>query len=162
MEIQSLNLYNLIERPEHLLTLAQWHHHQWSFINPGLTLEDRIGRMRDHLEPQPVPTTLVLEADGHLIGSAALIESDMDTHPEWTPWLASVYVAPPYRQLGFGSRLIEAIVDFANQQGLQNLYLFTPDKMNYYQKRGWSICQEEIYRKVPVTVMTIDLPKSAD
>jgi hypothetical protein len=27
----------------------------------------------------------------HLIGAVALVESDMDSHPELSPWLASVY-----------------------------------------------------------------------
>ena len=30
-----------------------------------------------------------------VIGTASLIECDMETHPEWSPWLASVYVAAP-------------------------------------------------------------------
>lgn len=30
------------------------------------------------------------------MGSAAIINNDMDTRPELTPWLASVFVAPAY------------------------------------------------------------------
>ncbi len=157
MEIKHLELFDLKERPEHLLTLSQWHHHQWSALNPGFSLEDRIAKMQQHLEPQVLPTTLVLEADGRLVGSAALIESDMDTHPEWTPWLASVFVAPPFRQRGFGVRLVEAIIAYAAQKGYESLYLFTEDRASFYEKLGWRLQALEEYRGIQVTIMSLDL-----
>lgn len=85
-----MDIIDLAAEPEHLPTLAAWHQRQWADLNPGSDLSERIARMQAYLGADLVPSTFVGKWRGRLAGSAAIIESDMDTRPELSPWLASV------------------------------------------------------------------------
>lgn len=148
-----MGIINLSDEPEHLPMLATWHHKEWAHLNPGGSLEARIERMRGYLGSELVPSTFIYKQGGVLAGSAAIVVSDMDTRPDLTPWLASVYVAPRFRRQGIGSRLVEHVMSQARQAGLANLYLFTPDRADFYRSLGWSAMADEIYRGHGVTVM---------
>jgi len=92
-------------------TLARWHHAQWSYLSPGDSVERRIAGLRKQSGRRQIPTTFVAydttkAGDKVLIGSASLIAQDMDTRPELSPWLASVYVAAEHRRQGIGSSLV--------------------------------------------------------
>lgn len=149
----SSDIINLSECPEHLTTLAEWHHQQWSHLAPKYSLEQRIEIMQQHLNEQALPTTLVLVADHQVLGSASLVEQDMDTHPELTPWLASVYVSPAHRQRGLGRRLVEALCLFAKEQGFSKLYLFTEDQQAFYSSMEWELRGTEAYHGNTVITM---------
>ncbi|NOU13132.1 MAG: GNAT family N-acetyltransferase, partial [Methylococcaceae bacterium] len=80
-----------------------------------------------------------------------------DTRPELTPWLASVFVAPKHRNNGVGSQLVKNVMQQAKEAGINELYLFTPDRETFYQKLGWSVLAKEDYRGHAVTVMSVKL-----
>ena len=151
------NIIDLSDEPEHITTLAEWHHAEWAHLNPGDSLEQRIERMKGYLANDLVPSTFVCKHQGQLAGSAAIIVSDMDTRPELTPWLASVFVAPPFRRLGIGSKLVRHVMSQAKQAGIANLYLFTPDQAAFYQRLGWTTMALDDYRGCRVTVMQASL-----
>ena len=149
-------IFNLSQQPQHLPTLAAWHQAEWGDLNPGETLTMRIARMQAYLCPDFIPSTFVSIQNGQLAGSAALVENDMDTHPELTPWLASVFVSPPFRKQGIGSQLVQHAMQQARAAGIQTLYLFTPEHAEFYHKLGWQIIAPEIYRGHSVTLMQVD------
>jgi N-acetylglutamate synthase-like GNAT family acetyltransferase len=151
-----MQIINLREAPEHIPSLAAWHHQQWSSLNPGGSLKKRIATMQRYLSDDFVPSTLIAKTT-ELLGSAAIVENDMDTKPELTPWLASVFVAPQYRNQGIGSQLVKQLMDEAKQAGIETIYLFTPDQVNFYQKLGWEVFSSEEYRGHAVTVMRVRL-----
>ncbi len=151
-----MQILDLREEPQHIPTLAEWHHHQWSSLNPDGSLEKRIATMQDYLSADFVPSTLIAK-NTELLGSAAIVENDMDTKPELTPWLASVFVAPQYRNQGIGSQLVKQLMQKAKQSGIEAIYLFTPDQVNFYQKLGWEVVSNEKYRGHSVTVMRAGL-----
>lgn len=148
-----MNIIDLAAEPEHIPTLAAWHHREWAHLNPGATLEERIDRMQGYLASGLVPSTFICKQDGQLAGSAALVASDMDTRPMLTPWLASVFVAPSFRRQGIGGELVRHVMLRAKLGGIETLYLFTPDRQMFYQKLGWRTLSREAYRGVAVTVM---------
>lgn len=139
--------------PQFLPTLAEWHHREWAYLNPGRSLEQRIADMQEHLHETLVPSTWVAVVDSTPAGSASLLHADMDTHPELTPWLASVYVAPDFRRRGIASQLVQQVMTQAQQHGIATLYLFTPDQALLYASLGWRIINEEEYFGGQVTLM---------
>lgn len=151
-----MEIVNLKEEPKHLPVLAEWHHKEWSDLNPGETIEQRIERMQAYLNESFVPSTFIAK-DGALLGSAAIVAHDMETKPDLSPWLASVFVAPEQRGKGLGARLVLHVMNEAKTRGIDTLYLFTPDKVPFYQKLGWKIMTQEKYRGQEVTIMTIEL-----
>lgn len=156
--INMLNIVNLKDVPEYLEILAQWHHQQWSYLNPGETLQQRIARMQVYLNGDDLPSTFIALADS-LSGSAALVNNDMVTRPELSPWLASVYVHPQYRCRGIGSALVSHVMTQAQLIGIETLYLFTPDKQLFYRKRGWQLIENERYHDHEVSIMRARLNK---
>lgn len=151
-----MQILDLKVHPEHIPQLAEWHHVEWAALNPGQTLQQRIDKMQKYLGDELVPSTyIVLDADT-LVGSAALIEYDMDK-PGWTPWLASVYIRPEYRKQGIATRLIQHVMNTAGVAGVEKLFLFTPDQSDFYSKRGWSVVSQERYRNHDVTIMKVNL-----
>jgi len=146
----------LADHPSFLPSLAQWHHAQWSYLDVGVSLEQRLAALQKHGKAQ-VPTTVIALSGSRLLGSASLIAHDMDTYPELSPWLASVYVAPEYRRRGIGSALVQRIVAQARALGFEHLYLFTPDKEHFYARLGWSVLERTMYRGYAQVVMVLHL-----
>ena len=95
-------IVDLQDTPEFIPTIAAWHQAEWAALNPGETLEQRIARMRHYLSDDVMPRMFVWVEDGQPVGTAAFVRSDMDTRPELSPWLASVYVKAECRGKGVG------------------------------------------------------------
>ena len=152
----------LADHPAFIPTLADWHHAQWSYLSPGDSAECRIKRLQEHLGKKQIPTTFVAyntTGDGTeiVVGSASLIAQDMDTRPELSPWLASVYVAAEHRRQGIGSALVRRVTGEAIALGVETLHLFTPDQAHFYARLGWTVLERCIYRGYPQVVMTVSL-----
>jgi predicted N-acetyltransferase YhbS len=153
-----MRIINLRDAPEHVSTLARWFFEEWGYLNPGQSFEYRLARVERYLTDDLLPTMLIAVDGSEVVGSAALIESDMDTHPELTPWLANVYVRTDQRGKGIGKQLVEAIMALASEQHLRQLYLFTPDQASFYARLGWLHHQHAIYRGTDVTIMKFTPP----
>lgn len=151
-----MQISSLKDRPQHLLPLAKWHHSEWSYLNPARTLDERVEEMQEDLQGKAIPTTFVAEAHDELLGSACILADDMSSHPELSPWLASVYVAEQHRNKGIGSVLVRRVMQHAQENGVKRLYLYTPDQAQLYAKLGWQVYSEEPYNGTPVTIMSID------
>jgi len=152
---------SLADHPALIPTLAAWHHAQWSYLDVGVSVAQRAAALRTHGR-DAVPMTVVVRSAGTLLGSASLIAYDMDTRMDLSPWLASVYVAPPYRGHGVGSALVREIVDRATDLGFWALYLFTPDRARFYERLGWHVLEHVVYRGYAQVLMSISLRRSAD
>lgn len=148
-----MNILDLSQEPQHIPTLANWHQQEWAHLNPGSSLENRLEKMQAYLSAALLPSTFIYKQSGQLVGSAAIVACDMDTHPELSPWLASVFVAPHWRRQGIGTELVCHVMLQATQAGLPALYLFTPDQAAFYRRLGWSVMAKEVYRGCTVTLM---------
>ena len=152
-----MHISYLADHPHLIPTLAGWHHAEWAHLNPGDTVEARISRMQKLLVKEQVPTAFVALEGDTLLGSASLIDNDMDTRKDLRPWLASVYVAPEFRDRGMGSALVQRVVDEARALGVETLYLFTPDRESLYARMGWSVIERTEYRGEQVVVMELPI-----
>jgi GNAT superfamily N-acetyltransferase len=83
-----------------------------------------------------------------------LIANDMDTHPEYSPWLAGVFASPTHRRRGIGRALSEHVVHEAAGLGFATLYLYTPNAQDFYSRLGWSTLQRTRYRDTDATIMS--------
>lgn len=151
-----LNIYNLNQAPAYLGKLAQWHHKQWSYLYENETIEKRIENMQPYLNANFIPTTYIA-IENELLGSASIIKSDMETKPQYTPWLASVYVDPPHRKKGIGTQLVKHVMQQASQHGINHMYLFTPDQQAFYQSLGWTLVEKTHYHGENVSIMSVKL-----
>jgi predicted N-acetyltransferase YhbS len=155
--MDDMNLEYLQHHVQHIPTLARWHHEQWSYLNPQRTLEERAERLQLHVDGRQMPTTIVAIEDGLLLGSASLIENDLPTRTDLSPWLASVYVPEEHRRRGIGSALVRRIVEEAKALDYKMLYLFTMDRESLYAGLGWTTFERDVFNVVPIVLMSYDL-----
>jgi GNAT superfamily N-acetyltransferase len=139
-----VKIINLAEAPQHIPRIAQWHHAEWGYLNPGATVGDRIEKMQRYLKGSSIPVMYIAVDGNELLGTAALVESDM-------------YVNAVYRRRGIGAALVNKVAEVSKQQGTKALYLFTPDQEHFYAGLGWQYIANESYRGGNATLMKLKL-----
>jgi GNAT superfamily N-acetyltransferase len=152
-----IQILPLRERSELIEQLALWHFAQWGSINPASTVERRIARLEGHLQPNRVPQTFIAVDGDQLLGSASLVAADLPSREDLSPWLASVYVDPPFRNRGVGAALVEQVAQEARSLGFSTIYLFTPDRAKFYAELGWQVVELDEWNGTQVTVMELKL-----
>lgn len=152
-----MQIVNLKEIPETIPLIAKWHHDEWAYLNPQSTLKNRIKKYHEYLGQVFIPSTYVAFEKDDIMGSASIVKSDMKTRMEYSPWLASVYVHPEHRNKRIGTKLVSHVMAMAKKNDCETLYLFTPDKENFYKRLGWSTIHRESYSNANVFVMSIKL-----
>ena len=151
-----MEIANLREHREFIPTLAAWHYDQWSYLHSNDSVERRISELEDELSSDDIPKTFVAVSDGILLGSASLIPHDMDIRMDLSPWLASVYVPVEQRNRGIGTALVRHVMKEAGRLGYTTIYLFTPDREEFYTRLGWSLLERIEYRGHSMPIMTFD------
>lgn len=136
--------------------LAHWYCAEWGRLHPERSLEDWTAMLASETLRDQIPTIYVALAGETLVGTAALIEHDMSSHPELSPWLAGVYVAPEYRRRGLGSALVRQVVSMAAALGVPRLYLHTDSAQGLYTRLGWAEIGREFYLGRDVVLMDIE------
>ena len=127
------------------------------FITSGLTLDERIRRLSSRLGKGQIPCTFVALQGEQPLGQASLVLHDMEARKNLSPWLGGVLVGKEYRRQGVGTALCDRVVQEAAALAVKRLYLFTYDKVAFYQRRGWSVLEQDEYAGYPVTIMDRDL-----
>lgn len=146
----------LADHREHIQRLAEWLHAQWGYLHENDSVERRAERLESRATRGGVPVTFVAVDGETLLGSASLVVDDLETRPELTPWLASVYVAPEHRRKGVASALVRRVVEEARQQGIPRLYLWTTDQEGLYAALGWRPVERTRFQGEDIVVMAIE------
>jgi GNAT superfamily N-acetyltransferase len=152
-----LTIEYLADRREFITTVAHWLHDEWGYLRPNETVDDRVARVERACGHCQIPTTLVAVDVEGAVGCASLIEHDMFTRPELSPWLAGVFVPREHRRRGIGAALVGRVVTEARSLGVPRLYLYTPGTGTLYRRLGWSVVERTFYRdlwgETEVTIM---------
>lgn len=152
-----MHIVYLADYPQYIPTVAHWQYEAWGHSNPGDSVERRIERLSQHTGRPGIPTTLIAIENDAVLGSAGLVVNDLRTHPDLTPFLAGVYVAPMHRRRGVATALVTQAKAVIQQLGLSALYLITPDQQNLYARLGWAPQGDVEYRGELVTLMVVTL-----
>src|SRR6266436_5129728 len=130
--------------------LAEWHHREWAALMPEWSLPQALAELQSHTGRCRIPTTFVALEEGQLLGSASLLESDLDGWDHLSPWLASVYVVPERRGQGIGRQLVVRAVEEARALAVPVIYLFTAGQQGYYERLGWEALERVRHRQSEV------------
>lgn len=157
-----MRIKNIADHPELIETVARWQFEEWGHNHPGDSVAARMAEIGAQTDPDRIPTTAVALDGDEPLGAASIVADDMAPHPELTPWLASVYVAPAARGRGVASALVRYIVAKAAALGVPRLYLYTADASRLYEKLGWRAIATEHFEGGPVTIMAIEPATEGD
>jgi N-acetylglutamate synthase-like GNAT family acetyltransferase len=149
MEIRKLNSQDID-------TIANWFNEEWGHLSNDFSKENSIKQMNVRVNSNQIPLTIVAE-EKNIVGTASLVETDLDLHNELSPWLATVFVSEEYRKQGVGQQLCLDMLNKARELGFKNCYLFTPSKEEWYLKQGWETIFKESYRGDQIVVMKFEL-----
>ncbi len=143
----------LADRPELIPTLANWFYIEWGKNFLDLTQATIEGKLRERLNRERVPLVLVLLRADSPIASASLKLQEMETHPQYLHWLGSVFVLPEFRGAGIGTHLVKYAVDKAKRIEVDDLYLYTRKREQFYTRLGWLPVERPLYQGRRVVIM---------
>ncbi len=143
----------LADKKEHIWELAELQHAEWKHFNPSMTLQMRADKISKAAKREGIPAVYIAISGNQLMASAAIVEQDMSTKTELSPWLAGVYVKEEFRNQGIASALIDKCEQEAARSGANTWFLFTEFASGLYEKLGWSHMQQCNYRGVEVDIM---------
>jgi GNAT superfamily N-acetyltransferase len=111
----------------------------------GVPLEYISGRLKENLASSPMPRAFVAHFDGIFAGTASIIASDLDERPQYTPWVAAVWIEPQFRSRQLGRQLIERAAGYAFGLGIPRVYLTArPARRSYYEGLGWTPVEDDV------------------
>ncbi len=136
-------------------TIARWHWDEWGHSDTTGSLYEWIENLSKKNRSDGVPATYAaLNQQREPVGSVVLAKSDMNTHPELSPWLAGLFVVPDYRNEGLGTALVLHATQEALRFGYSTIYLHTATSTGLYEKLGWKTLFNEYYEEENVDVMS--------
>ena len=87
------------------------------------------------------PITFISTIDDECVGTVSVFENDFKERPQYSPWLASLYVKPEYRDRKIGQQLITYLLNYLKTLNYSEVYLKTENASEYYKKRGWKLIE---------------------
>ena len=86
---------------------------------------------------------VVAHDDHGYLGSAFLIHSDMEERPQYSPWVAAVWVEAAERRARRRPALIAEAAKIARSLGYRAAYICCrPDLEGFYSRIGWQIIEQ--------------------
>jgi predicted N-acetyltransferase YhbS len=143
----------LADHPSYLETIARWHAEE---DGGGLDFWRR--QLRSECGRERIPLAFVALDGGRPLGHVSLVEQNLSSHPELSPWLAGTLVEPSRRGQGVGKALVRHATAHAADLGVETLYLYTQRARGFYERLGWRHLWDEEHEGEPVSVLAIDLP----
>ncbi|UCG56385.1 MAG: GNAT family N-acetyltransferase [Phycisphaerales bacterium] len=134
-----------------------WQEWQQFYEATGRTAEQVTAYMRAKANTDSIPLALVAVYRSQVIGTGAIKPHDLDIRPQFSPWLAGLYVLREFRDNGVGSLLVARLLEEARQLGLSELYLWTPSAERLYSRLGWSLLERTQYCDQWISIMKKEL-----
>jgi GNAT superfamily N-acetyltransferase len=101
--------------------------------------------VQQNLTAEPIPFALVAHEGETFFGTASVIASDCEQRPEYTPWVAAVWVEPEHRGKGIGSALVRAAAGQAHALGFDPVHLCAlPPMHGFYERLGFRLLEEGV------------------
>ncbi|MBB6521218.1 GNAT family N-acetyltransferase [Pseudoteredinibacter isoporae] len=151
-----MNIEPLADHKHLIPEIAELHQSEWEHLNPAVTIEKRIASINRAATPQGIPSIFIALEDSEFCGSAALVQQDLETHPELSPWLAAVYVKENWRKQGIATSLVQHCEREAQLAGIKKLYLYTEFATQLYASLGWKVLERLTHRGIEIDLMCKD------
>jgi GNAT superfamily N-acetyltransferase len=155
-----LTISDLRQRPEFLDTVAMRIWQAW-WRDYGYPLDYIAGRLRhENLNAHPIPFALVAHDGPEFLGTSSVIVSDLAERPQFSPWVAAVWVEPQARRRGIGGALVESATQGCFALGVSRVYLCARiERAGFYERLGWSPIERDVgFHRLDVFIR--DRPKA--
>jgi GNAT superfamily N-acetyltransferase len=148
----------LAERPELVTEAVDIAWHEWGHSMPESERERWLSEAeRDSRLHAPMSAAFVAVDAGRAVGVVQLHEFEIDAIRDRSPWVCGMVVGPEYRGMGVGRRLLAALEQFAAENGVPQIWVFTEDAegaAGFYERCGWLRHGEAVEHGEPGVVLT--------
>lgn len=135
---------DLRDRPEFASVVANRVWRAW-WQPEGYEIDFIEALVEQNLGSEPIPLALVAHDEERFFGTASVITTDLDARPQYTPWVAAVWVDPPHRSNGIGAALVRAGAETPKRLGFDCSYLTAlPPKHAFYERLGWTVVEHDV------------------
>jgi GNAT superfamily N-acetyltransferase len=111
----------------------------------GAALRDVERALGDCLDERDLPFTLVVSQGSLFLGTVTVVVSDLSERPQYSPWIAALWVEPEYRGRGLGEALMGEAESRVPRTVGETVYLCAkPHLRRYYRARGWQHIEERV------------------
>ena len=136
-----MEITTLFEKPYHYKEVSQMIYQEFVLgTSSKMTLED-VEHFFKNTKVDKFPITFISVIDNVCVGTVSVFENDFKERPQYSPWLASLYVKPQYRDQKIGQHLISHLLNHLKTLNYTEVYLKTENASEYYQKRGWELVE---------------------
>ncbi|ROR11343.1 acetyltransferase (GNAT) family protein [Erwinia sp. JUb26] len=153
-----MEIFALRQQPDRSEEIARLLYSEWSALANWSSVAKISERLlqRNHADRRSF-TLLACHTDGNLMGTASVIEFELDDNPSRRFWLGEVFTPVAWRGKGVGSALVNSCISHAKSNRMDCLWLYTPDQQNLYQRLGWREVEQREVSGEWVSVMVLDL-----
>ncbi|HEV7320606.1 MAG TPA: GNAT family N-acetyltransferase [Ensifer sp.] len=111
----------------------------------GFPLDHISGLLEESLAHDAEALCLVAHDGDRFVGTASVIASDLEERPDLTPWVAAVWVDPPFRGSGIGGDIVLKAARAALRTGAKAVHLCAlPGKRAFYERLGWRLDETDV------------------
>ena len=147
----------LADNPKYIITVSQMIYDEFVVPSSSTKSLKDVQAFFKKTHKHKLPLTLIAIVDNQCVGTVSLFEQDCTLRPQYTPWLASLYVNPTYRSQNIARSLIDALVLKAAQLGFDTLYLKTENTASYYYKIGWTHLETILHKDETIDYFYYDV-----
>ena len=153
----NITISNLRDRPEFIASVADRIWRAW-WEPHGVPLAYIAARVADTVAAERMPRAFVAHDGDVFAGTASVIASDLDERPQYTPWVAAVWIEQRYRSQRLGRRLIAHAAAHAFSLGVPRVFLTArPVRRSLYESLGWDVVEEGVSH-LQLTIFKRDAP----
>jgi N-acetylglutamate synthase-like GNAT family acetyltransferase len=135
---------DLRQRAEFFDTVADRIWQAWWQPN-GYPLDYISARLCENMEATPIPFALVAHDGERFLGTSSVIASDLEERPQFSPWIAAVWVEQDARGHGIGAALVNRAAQDCFALGVSRAYLCARPRMtSFYEALGWTVVERKI------------------
>lgn len=111
----------------------------------GHPLERIAAGLSEMMKGDPIPFALVAHDGNEFLGSTLGIKSDLAARPQYSPWVAAVWVEPQHRLKQVGRALVGEATQTCFARGFDRIYLCSAAaRRNFYTRQGWVPIEENV------------------
>ncbi|RKP57965.1 N-acetyltransferase [Cohnella endophytica] len=130
-----IRIQNVRDYPELLNEAIQYFWGQWGTETNFNFYQDCI--FQSCRTESDLPRFYLAIEDDKIIGSYALLRSDLNSRQDLSPWFACLYINPEARGRNIGDLLQTHAINETRQKGYLKLYLCT-ELTEYYERTNWN------------------------
>ncbi len=140
----NFTISDLREQPHFVDAVADRIWQAW-WVHKGIPLSYIRSRLNDNLNTDAIPFALVAHDGPTFLGTSSVIPHDLEDLPDYTPWVAAVWVEPEHRTRQIGRCLVARAVADSFALGIPRIYLCAPPlRRNFYLRQGWQPLRENV------------------